>query len=141
MSKLLQITTILITIIISLISCERRSDNTMPKEVATQHHDAISPSGDYVLTVLEHDGESQSFQILDYNTHAVIYTAPEKYQMRDLTYFLWDADDRVWVYSGDLGTFFWEYDGIRQWKMYVYAQSNVSAPPFLKETRPRWHTQ
>lgn len=115
-----------------------------PEQVATQDKPAVSPSGDYVLAVVavEQNGfEAQSFQIQNPD-RTVLYACPDQFPSRDLTYFLWDSEDRVWVYSGDLGTFFWERVGQPgQWEKSVYAQSDVSAPPFLRQVRPRWHPQ
>jgi hypothetical protein len=114
----------------------------MPAEVALPENPAISPSGDFVLLVQKHqiDGnEMQNFKIAD-NNNTVVYESPDMFSVRDITFFLWDTENRVWVYSGDLGTFFWENQGGgKNWKKHVYAEGNVSAPQFLKEVRPRWH--
>lgn len=114
----------------------------MPPEVATLDKPAVSPSGRFILVVLAQnvDGQDvQSFQILSADK-TTLYTPSEQFTARDMNFFLWDASDRVWVYSGDLGTFFWENQGEPQmWKKYVYVESDVPAPPFLKEVRPRWH--
>jgi hypothetical protein len=116
--------------------------SALPAEVATQETPASSPSGKYVLAVVagkQSGNETQSFQILGQNKE-LLYASSDQFMARDVTFFLWDADDRVWVYSGDLGTFFWEEEGEPgTWKKSVYAQSDVSAPQFLKQVRPRWH--
>ncbi len=115
----------------------------MSPEVATLDKPAVSPSGKFILALTTqklNGNEVQSFQILDKKDNAVVYTAPDSFSARDTNFFLWDTEDRVWVYSGDLGTFFWENQGKPDsWKKYVYAESNVSAPQFLKDVRPRWH--
>lgn len=114
----------------------------MPPEVATLDKSAVSPSGKYLLVVQKQDDdgvETFNFQLLDKN-NSVLFTSPDKFSAQDTTYFLWDADDRVWVYSGDVGTFFWQNEGDPTiWPKYVYAENNVPAPQFLKDVRPRWH--
>jgi hypothetical protein len=114
----------------------------MPAEVATLDKPAVSPSGKFILIVLTQNAngnDTQSFQILGQDK-TVLYISTEQFTARDTNFFLWDNQDRVWVYSGDLGTFFWEnQDEAHTWKKYVYAENNVPAPAFLKEVRPRWH--
>lgn len=113
----------------------------MPDQVATLEEPAVSPSGDYRLVVVSgYDGtvRFQAFQVLSQDGES-LYLSPDRFGLQHTTYFLWDQDDRVWVYSGDLGTFFWELEDTGEWKKHVYAQSDVPAPDFLKEVRPRWH--
>jgi hypothetical protein len=39
---------------------------------------------------------------------------------------LWVVDDRVWVYSGDLGTFFWENEpDTKEWQQHVYKRLHL----------------
>ncbi len=68
----------------------------------------------------------------------LVFRSTDLFYARHITYFLWDNADRVWVYSGDVGTFFWEQKGGR-WKKYCYVDEEVAAPLFLKEKRPRRH--
>lgn len=121
---------------------EHQSPEVLPPELATQDAAARSPSETLVLEVLadEMDGfPAQRFRVLDPDGN-VLYECPDSYLARALTFFLWDSQDRVWVYSGDRGTFFWEQgDDPADWHMSVYAQSDVPAPQFLKDVRPRWH--
>jgi hypothetical protein len=121
---------------------EQEPRTELPPEVATQERPAKSPSGKLVLEVLPAKQDSfpaQRFQIRD-REGEVVYECPDSYLERALTFFLWDPQDRVWVYSGDRGTFFWEQgDEPGAWEKSVYAQSDVAAPQFLKDVRPRWH--
>lgn len=114
----------------------------LPPEVAMQERPADSPSGKYRLEVLptEMDGAAaQAFRILDEDGE-VVFESPESYLDRALTFFLWGPDDRVWVYSGDRGTFFYtQAEDSSTWERSVYAESDVPAPAFLKQVRPRWH--
>lgn len=120
----------------------RNAKTEYPQEVARVGQPAASPSGLYVLHVIEIKIESglyQSFQIYGADGK-ILYEPGEDFPARSTNFFLWDETDRVWVYSGDLGTFFWEYDDAsRKWTKFTYADSEVPAPDFLKLVRPRWH--
>lgn len=119
----------------------------LPPEVATSERPAISPSGEYALVVVSgYDGEArfQSFQIVRRQVITTrdrsevlgetVYAAPERFATRHTTYFLWGPDDRVWVYSGDVGTFFWERNaGTGAWEKHVWAEENVPLPEFLRQ--------
>lgn len=116
----------------------------MHNEVATVEQPLLSPSGKYTLAVVqsEVDGQPmQHFQILDGNNTAV-FACTERFSARDTIYMLWDSQDRVWVYSGDVGTYFWEpTQDPAVWRIQAYASSDVPAPQFLREKRPRWITR
>lgn len=125
---------IVVTLLIT--SCGAKT----PKEVATTDTPAVSPSGKYILMIIENQESNinfQSFQILNPDGE-VIFSSPDKFSIRHTTYFLWDQDDRVWVYSGDIGTFFWENDGVT-WRKNIYVENDVPAPQFLKNMRPEQH--
>ena len=80
------------------------------------------------------------FEILDEQGGIALTVAPE-FSARSTTWLLWDQEERVWVYSGDTGTFFWERrgDSSTDWVRRSYADSAVTAPAFLKQHRGRWH--
>lgn len=135
-----------------LLSACRGGPVSVPDEVATLERPAVSPSGRYILLVVSGaDGEArfQSFRIVEREEEAAgasawlgetLFAAPERFAARHVTYFLWDPDDRVWVYSGDVGTFFWELDAeTGEWEKHVYAEGGVPAPSFLKAVRPDQH--
>lgn len=121
-----------------LLSCQRGLMD-FPKEVATPDTPAVSPSGKYVLVVVSgHDGQASfhSFQILNQDKK-VLYLSPDHFVAHHRTYFLWDQSDRVWVYSSDVGMFFWEYESnIGHWQKYISVESDVPEPEFLKEAVP-----
>ena len=128
------------------MSCVLTSSRN-PPEVATSERPTVSPSGEYALVVVSgYDGEArfQSFQIV--RRHLIstpersvalgetVYAAPERFAARHTTYFLWGPEDRVWVYSGDVGTFFWERDAETSvWEKHVYAEEDVPLPEFLQQ--------
>lgn len=116
----------------------------MSNEVATVEQPLLSRSGKYRLTVVQTEvagQQMQYFQIVDAGGD-VLFACAERFSVRDMTYMLWDPQDRVWVYSGDVGTYFWEQTSDpTQWQIHTYATSDVPAPQYLKEKRPRWITR
>jgi hypothetical protein len=65
-----------------------------------------------------------------------LFSCKEHFRTWDTTYFLWDAENRVWVYSGDIGTFYWERGKNGIWEEHTYGEEAVPAPAFLKRMRP-----
>lgn len=118
--------------------------------LATQSRPLSSPSGRYVLHVLpashprEPDVAYQRFQIQrkDAPTGETPVLSPaEIFRARDTTYFLWDDADRVWVYSGDIGTFYWEQDTGGMWRKHTHGKDGTApVPPLLKKLRPQVFT-
>ena len=124
-----------------LFASVQSADEQTSKHLATLEKPATSPSGLYELAVTipdKNDKLMYSFQISD-QSKKVIFTPELTFSIRSTTYWLWDENDRVWVYSGDIGTYFWEKNDNGTWTKNSYRKSNVTAPKFLKETRPRWH--
>lgn len=130
MVRLLLLATLLLT------ACQ----TGLPPKVATTGNPAPSPSGSYLLVVVD-DAGSQSFQVHS-RSGQILYACPDSFSTRHTAYFLWDREDRVWVYSGNVGTFFWQLDAATgEWHKHAYATSSVPAPPFLRQVRPQWHQQ
>lgn len=117
--------------------CGRRSDEAY---LARHNHPAKSPSGKYLLRIQSGDDGRARFQTLEIEDtrSRQIFQDPERFYTRHTTFFLWDDSDRVWVYSGDIGTFFWTPLTNNLWIKQAYRESNVSAPPFLKRKRPEF---
>ena len=113
----------------------------LPPEVATEERMAVSPSGLYGLQIIRVDeglvplGRFQIFSTD--NPDHIIYTQSEKYDLRHTTFFVWDGQNRVWVYSGDVGTSIWTEQGDGEWISQLYYNSGLIAPPFLQEIRPK----
>ncbi|MEQ8386354.1 MAG: hypothetical protein RH949_28760 [Coleofasciculus sp. A1-SPW-01] len=71
------------------------------------------------------DLPDREFKILDQEQN-ILYTSDEQFDIRHTTYFLWGVDDRVWVYSGDTGTFFWENElDTKEWQQHVYKRLHL----------------
>jgi len=104
----------------------------------------ISPSGKYKLEVVEgYDGNVKfnRFQIIKVGTPtaepSIAFISNDTFRIRDTLYFFWDDEDRVWVYSGDVGTFFWEKTNEENWKKYAYVENKeVPVPQLLIKLKP-----
>lgn len=124
----------------SFLIITKMNKNRFPDEVASFGKPAVSPSGDYLLELTIPDPAQDSmvsFAIKNRNNE-VVFVPHMAFSNRSTTFFLWDDnEERVWVYSGDIGTFFWEIsDDDKRWKHFSYAKEKVEAPQFLKDTRP-----
>jgi len=106
---------------------------------------AISPSGMYKLEIVAGDadggsGKFNQFRITKNNSsREVVYTSEDKFYTRHETWFLWNTGDQVWVYSGDVGTFYWNKSDETGWKKFTYRKGVIPAPDFLKKIRPEYH--
>jgi hypothetical protein len=134
---------LLILISLSLLNgCS--DDSQKNKAVATLTHPALSPSGKFVLQVAEGSDQgvqAQCFQILQKDQNGnlqVIFSSPDHYRTRDALYFFWDDADRVWVYSGDIGAYYWTYTTSSNWEKSTYVDGKEKAPNFLKSIRPQF---
>jgi hypothetical protein len=132
------------------VSCNRSNSSSLPGTVATPSRSAVSPSGRYELRVFRDLSKVQQygdrfpfygFQIVDSSNDPcnIIFQSKESYIATHTLYFLWDDQDRVWVYSGDVGTLFWIVESNGDWIIHNYVTENVTAPDYLKSIRPRYH--
>ena len=102
-----------------------------------------SPSGKYILDVdlreSSTEGKFYTFRILAAGNDQdpdVRFESTDRFFARHTTWFFWDSMDRVWVYSGDVGTSYWQLDEQDVWAKVGYDRT-VSAPPLLRERRPK----
>jgi hypothetical protein len=103
---------------------------------------AASPSGKYRLVVSTgYNGECEfaQFQITTNSKFPrVLYSSADHFRRRDRTYFFWDPQDRAWVYSGDVGTYYWVRGSGSTWQKHHYSRDDyktgrVPAPDFLRK--------
>lgn len=133
---------IALLLIVSLLVSACGEEYLSPHDfVATSEKPALSPSGKFILAVLPADDEKSHayrFQIRDPTSHP-LFTSQDRFMARHRTYFLWDQSDRIWVYSGDVGTFFWELKNDTIWEKRSWADNRqtIEVPSFLKKTRPK----
>jgi hypothetical protein len=115
-------------------------DSKLP---ATTSRSVASPNGKYVLKVIDEkvQGVSRSKFAVGKNSgnSPVIYTCPDSFRTDDTLYFVWDNNDRVWVYSDDAGTFYWTMTKEDLWERHDYFASKEPAPDFLKKAKPANH--
>lgn len=124
--------------------CQRDQSVNDPASnfIALVDQPATSPSGRYLLSVVARDMERPyelAFTITD-TRGEFLYSSEKIFDNRSVTSFLWGDEDRVWVYSGDVGTYFWQQgDSEMDWQVATYARSEVPAPDYLKKIRPKYH--
>lgn len=67
------------------------------------------------------------------------FQTTDTFRARDTLLVVWDDySERFWVYSGDVGTFYWDYqDGV--WIKHTYnADLSIEVPVALKNARPNY---
>lgn len=87
------------------------------KAFATPVNPVVSASEKYTMVIETgfHDDVFDNHFVVyssDENNH-IIFTSERNYRTRDRLYFTWDEADNIWVYSGDIGTVLWQYDGVK----------------------------
>jgi hypothetical protein len=127
---------LLVSAALAAAGCDtRRTDDVARNDdaaLATPGHDVPSPSGDFDLRVVD-DDDGWHVEISGEGTPT--YVADRSFSPRFRTYVLWDDEDRVWVYSSDVGTFVWER-GDGTWTSRPWRGSGLTAPAFLREAVP-----
>jgi hypothetical protein len=109
---------------------------------ALRNYPATSPSGKYRLVVMEGFDGQIHFAKFDIVNNALpqssLFSCKEHFRTWDTTCFLWDEQDRVWVYTGDNGLFYWQRmkNGLWQENIYYQGQRVPPVPEFLKRRRP-----
>ena len=114
----------------------------LESQIVTEDNIVVSPTGLYILemTVRNIDNVSSfSFCIKNVSDDSEVFVCNDYYRLRDITYLLWGENDTVWIYSGDLGTFYWEKDS-EIWQKKTYAENigNIEVPQALKELKPKY---
>lgn len=107
-----------------------RSERLSPSEVGRP---IWSPSGEYQLYVdPDEQGLSASFSLTNRQGEEVFH-AKDQFDLRHNTYILWDKDNQVWVYSGDLGLFIWRNESESGWTRRAYEKGQDVLPLYLQE--------
>lgn len=137
-------------VLITVFVIERRinypkweaSQPTIPEGVlATLNEEVASPSGEYALSLAPYDDEGVSSFVVVVSSGTKRMVSKEFYRTRDTFYAMWDDTlDRVWVYSGDVGVYYWDIiDGqlvITDWTN----RGTASVPEALLYLQPRLAT-
>ena len=141
--KTAMIVTIVLCVVIGAVYFTMNSKSIDPNgqmKLVTDKNSVISPSGAYLLKMKTDEvNRIKGFRIsiYSYPDNDEIFISEDFYRLRDVSYLLWGERDIIWLYNGDLGTFFWELDdGLWEKKAYVDNQESVEIPQLLKELRP-----
>jgi len=112
-------------------------------EIATPGNPVVSPSKKYLLQVVEgFDGsvEYNRFDIVKIgetgSDSKVVFSSQDTFRTRDTLYFLWDNEDRVWVYSGDVGVYYWTRLNDTVWEKHTHQDGDIAPPETLKKLKP-----
>lgn len=119
-----------------------RQSNTqdLNRLLATPDNPAISPSGKYQLQVTEGSNGLVQFRRFDIaimrekGDPDVVFVSKDTFRMRDKLFFIWDKSNRVWVYSGDVGLFYWTPLNDSNWEKRAWSDNKaVPIPDLLKQ--------
>lgn len=93
----------------------------------------VSPNGRYVAVVTRPSTDEPgqlSFRIENAN-RAIELICPDRWSDRHRLIFVWDANDRLWAYSSDVGTDVWERHADGTWSARAWVQTDLTPPPAL----------
>lgn len=128
------------------ISCMQNDISIKTNGVATQSDFVVSPSGDYILCVIDSKQENytaKNFYVLPWGEEKDLsiepeYISNEYFNSRHQLYFFWDEFDNIWVYSGDIGDAVWGKKDVSNWE--VIENKNYEkypVPNLLKDLVPK----
>lgn len=125
-------------LLISLIGWSEQRDIRL----ASPENPLNSPTGNYQLQVVEgFDGQVHfnRFAIAKNEPHMepiVVYSSHDTFRTRDRLYFFWDSAERVWVWSSDIGLFYWTKTTDDRWDKHSYAEEPIDIPEVFRELEP-----
>jgi hypothetical protein len=132
--RMWQSASLLVTVSVLCVGCRHLPTNP---ELATSSRPAKSPSEKYRLVVVEgFDGNQRfaTFQVCSNERYPrVLYCAKTSFRTRDTIRFFWSPDDEVWVYSSDLGVYYWTRVLDTDWRRHEYLDGQPGAPTLLKQ--------
>jgi len=97
---------------------------------SNQKSPSVSPSGKYVLTVpVERDPQRRNLPYwrvtISDATEKVLFKDDSEFAGQLNVYWLWDSEDRVWLFNSDTGrVYFWESSG-GKWKRAEWGHGKV----------------
>ena len=101
---------------------------------------AVSYSKKYVLDLMQgNDGLAthyriQIFSIDSHNRRKLVFLSQEKFEARHRLIVMWDQEDWVWLYSGDIGICYWEKIETDQWVKHIVREDD-KVPNMPEEIR------
>lgn len=140
----------LILVVLMLVLCVSCSSNQKGSDgndmvndkLVTESHSVLSPSEKYSLEMVVSEADNVrgfNFVVKEASNEEEVYKSEDLFRLRDTNYLFWGEDDTIWVYSGDLGTFYWE-KAFNSWNKKTYAENkdNINIPELLKELKPQY---
>jgi hypothetical protein len=136
----------LLLLVLTVSSCFPGIKDTSKEDPFFARADApcLSPINKYLLQVnifydkQAHYSSFRIYTINGYHDFKPIFEPRKYFSERHTTYYLWDKDDRVWIYSGDIGIYYWEQDKAGNWLGYGYNKhSPINPPAALIKKRPQ----
>ena len=118
------------------------SESSISASFLVPGSELTSPSGRYTISLREETKEDFSYysiSLYSYQQPAPIQLPESTFRARDTLFVLWDdTKDRVWAYSGDIGTYFWDYTDDGTWERYSWQGTGETPPQALKDARPAY---
>jgi hypothetical protein len=129
-------------LVIVLGLCMGCGDQVLQEGEATPTQPRTSPSGRYRLVVVGGHSGQQHFRQFEVMTNrpmpTVLYCSKDQFRTGyETLLFAWDTQDRVWVYSGDVGCFYWTRVKDDLWKKHAWVDEQISPPSLVKEQLKR----
>lgn len=124
---------------LSFFGDRQRGPAAAPGE-ATVARPALSPSGRYRLVVLEggsRESRVRFWLVTPAGEDNILLSGGEVLPAAETAWFAWDSGDRVWVYSSDRGTSYWEPVRGGGWSRRRYSAGGPDPPAFFRERRPQ----
>lgn len=113
---------------------------------ATPENPVVSPSKKFQLQVTQGNNGLVDFQRFDIAKvrengldPEVVFCSGETFRTSDRLLITWDSMDRVWVYSGDVGTYYWVRIDDTKWQKHsLGVSSSIHVPQELKKAIAEW---
>jgi hypothetical protein len=139
--------TVILMFFVPLLCISDTKNDIVINGFATTKNSVVSSSRKYDLNIIEEkvNGVRYNRFIITKHTNKkinskLVFKSKDSFRVRDITYFTWGKNDSVWVYSGDVGTFFWKHIG-NKWNKFAYADNkSMPVPDLLKKVKPNYYT-
>ena len=138
--------------VLAVSACADDGDGEMSRagssQLAEPGQPVRSPSGQHTLEIVEGEygaeeggGSFWRVRIRD-GSDEVVLDSDKRFSARFVTLALWgEREDRAWLYSSDVGTYYFEVDDLGSWSGHSYGPEGVSrnepaVPPELVKRAP-----
>ncbi len=138
---------LLTMIILLLLGCSPGQKGSEENEMindnlVAENHNVLSPSGKFSLEMAISQSDNVkgfSFIVRGASSTIEIFRSDDFFRLRDTNYLFWGDNDTIWVYSSDLGTFYWE-NTADTWTKKTYSENGerVIVPEILRKLKPQY---